>query len=120
MQENSINPYLVQVVALARKLGKLQPLQLEFKQLINSNKTQQPTLTHRVPTRWNSDFTALKSHVMFKKEVLQLITANPALKKYALTATQWTVAQYLAEVLVVGPVHFRHPKYAYHPISDLR
>ncbi|KAF9792013.1 hypothetical protein BJ322DRAFT_997777, partial [Thelephora terrestris] len=59
------------------------------------------TLTRRVPTRWNTDFAALKSHVMFKKEVLQLIAANPTLKKFMLADKQWVLAKHLADVLVV-------------------
>ena len=110
-----------QVVALARKLNELQHLQLEFERLINSNKTQQRTLTRRVPTRWNSDFAALKSHVMFKKEILQLIATNPVLKKYALTGEQWVVAKKLADVLIVGPISFHCPKDTYPTsTSDLR
>lgn len=87
---------------MARKLNESQTLQLEFERLINSGSTQRRTLTRRVPTRWNSDFAALKSHVMFEKEVLQLIAANSTLKKYALTDTQWALAKKLAEVLVVS------------------
>jgi len=48
--------------------------------------------------------------VAFKKEVLQLIAANPALRKYRLTDEQWTVAEHLAGVLVVGPIPFHGPK----------
>ena len=51
---------------------------------------------------WNTDFAALKSHVTFKKEVLQLIVANPTLGKFASTLDgQWVLAKYLADVLVV-------------------
>ena len=89
---------------MARKLNESQLLQLEFERLLNPNNTQCRTLTRRVPTRWNSDFAALKSHVMFQREVLQLIAANPSLKKYALTSKQWVLAKYLAEILVVRPI----------------
>ncbi|KAF9650219.1 hypothetical protein BDM02DRAFT_3068491, partial [Thelephora ganbajun] len=59
------------------------------------------TLTHQVPTRWNTDFAALKSHITFQKEVLQLIVANPTLRKYTLTDKQWELAKYLADVLMI-------------------
>jgi hypothetical protein len=91
------------VAGLARKLNESQTLQLEFERLINSNKTQRRTLTRRVSTRWNTDFAALQSHVMFQKEVLQLVAANPTLRKYALTEKQWVLAKHLANILVVGP-----------------
>lgn len=91
-------------MGLARKLNESQPVQLEFERLVNSNNTQRRTLTRRVPTRWNTDFAALKSHVMFKKEVLQLIAANPTLKKFMLADKQWVLAKHLADVLVVRSI----------------
>lgn len=93
-------------MGLARKLNESQPLQLEFEQLINSNSTQRRTLTRRVATRWNTDFAALKSHVMFKKEVLQLIAANQTLRKFALADKQWVLAKHLADVLVVCSITY--------------
>ena len=108
-------------MGLSRKLNESQTLQLEFERLINSNTTQQHTLTRRVPTRWNSDFAALKSHVMFRKEVLQLIAANPVLRRYALTDQQWVLAQHLADVLVVGPVACQPETWlTSYPNSDIR
>ena len=95
------------MAGLARKLNESQPLQLEFEKLISSNwGTQQRTLTCRVPTRWNTDFAALQSHVTFQKEILQLIAANPSLKTYLLTEKQWDLAKHLSEILVVHCVVF--------------
>lgn len=97
---------------MARRLNETQPLQQRFEKIVKSETTQRRTLTRRVPTRWNSDFAALDSHVMFEKEIRQLIATERSLQGYLLTESQWVLAKCLTEVLVVGHMVCVHG-YAY-------
>ena len=58
---------------------------------------------------------------MFQREILQLIAANLALKKYTLTEGQWVLARHLAEILVVGLITYHSKGYWQNDTSsDLR
>ena len=80
-------------------------MQQRFEKIVKSESTQRRTLTRRVPTRWNTDFAALNSHVTFEEEIHQLVVTERSLQTYLLTDGQWALAKCLAEVLVVCLVH---------------
>ena len=66
------------------------------------------SLAWRVPTRWNSDFDCLYSHLYFKTVVESMtgVTENK-LKAYCLTDDQWDLAEDLQAVLVVAFFYFQ-------------
>lgn len=62
----------------------------------------QRTLTERVPTRWDSDYDCLDSHIHFKLQT-QYLTGGSRfdLSEFALNDRQWRLASEMATVLEV-------------------
>lgn len=93
------------MAGLARRIHDSSPLKEKFDQLINENEDlegDQRALTHRVPTRWNSDLACLMSHFHFKDVVEQLTSVSSLkLKSYRLSVEQWKMAEDVREVLLV-------------------
>lgn len=74
-------------------------LKEKFKKLVEDDEDlegSKTALIRCVPTRWNSDFNCLDSHVHFKN-VIQQLTAVGAnkLQAYRLTSAQWNLADEL-------------------------
>ena len=95
-------PHALQVAGLARRLHDNTTLQEKFERLVkvtmpDSSKSH---LDRRVPTRWNSDFTCLMTHVEFE-EPIKSLTSDAKLKCFALTERQWALAKKLVGVLAV-------------------
>lgn len=91
------------VAGLARRLHGNPSLQAEFEQIVNSlglGGSDKTHLDHRVPTRWNSDFACLKAHFYFK-DAIQILTQQEELEleAYALTQSQWRLAEHLVSLL---------------------
>lgn len=85
-------------------------LQAEFERIINSLQpggTEKTHLDRRVPTRWNSDFACLKAHFQFK-DAIQILTQKEelGLDPYALTRSQWKLAEHLVPLLEVFGLDF--------------
>lgn len=100
-----------QVAGLAKRLHDNANLQAAFERIVaieGGGPSQKKTLDRRVPTRWNSDFACLKTHMLFEKEI-KLFTSQEAngLQIYALTVTQWKLAKQLIPVLEVLLCHVR-------------
>ncbi|KAG2335249.1 hypothetical protein BDR05DRAFT_898746, partial [Suillus weaverae] len=94
-----------QVAGLAKRLHDCATLQAAFERIVTiegGGLSQKKTLDRRVPTRWNSDFACLKTHMLFEKEI-KLFTSQEAngLQIYALTKTQWKLAKQLIPVLEI-------------------
>jgi hypothetical protein len=91
------------VAGLARKVHDSTTLQEQFEKTVvykRGEDSQKRHLDRRVPTRWNSDFACLSTHLYFKEEV-QLFTMQKNLPDYALTSAQWKLAEHLVPVLEV-------------------
>lgn len=91
------------MAGLARKVHDSTTLQEEFEKTViykRGEDSQKRRLDRRVPTRWNSDFACLHTHLHFKEEV-QLFTTQNNLLDYALTPAQWKLADHLVPVLEV-------------------
>ncbi|KAG1719767.1 uncharacterized protein EDB91DRAFT_1231303 [Suillus paluster] len=94
-----------QVAGLAKRLHDSANLQAAFERIVTiegGGPSQKKTLDRRVPTRWNSDFACLKTHMSFEKEI-KLFTSQEAngLQIYALTVTQWKLTKQLIPVLEI-------------------
>ncbi|KAF8808169.1 hypothetical protein BYT27DRAFT_7291704, partial [Phlegmacium glaucopus] len=82
------------------------PLKEKFKDLVSRDpelqSSMRDSLARRVPTRWNSDFDCLYSHLYFKTVVQSMtgVTENK-LKAYRLSEDQWDLAEDLQAVLVL-------------------
>jgi len=91
-------------------------LKEDFDRLVEQNSSRdgfKHVLERRVPTRWNSDFTCLKSHLHFRYEVEQLTGASRnKLSAYRLTPSQWDLAIDLVEALAVCLLLFLSVKIA--------
>jgi hypothetical protein len=93
------------VSGLARRVHDSPTLQDKFDRLVVASDLvgQKSALTRRVPTRWNSDFACLSSHVYFESPVKALTgDERNGLKDYELTKDQWALAKELEGVLEVG------------------
>lgn len=91
------------MAGLARKVHDSTTLQEEFEKTViykRGEDSQKRRLDRHVPTRWNSDFACLHTHLHFKEEV-QLFTTQNNLLDYALTPAQWKLADHLVPVLEV-------------------
>ncbi|QRV82985.1 hAT family dimerization protein [Ceratobasidium sp. AG-Ba] len=96
---------MTKVAGLARRVNDSAALMDEFERLVDSDpslKGNSKVLARRIATRWNTDHTALKSHLHFKTQV-QLLTNNASLKlqKHALNYEQWDLAHELCQVLAI-------------------
>ncbi|QRV82293.1 hAT family dimerization protein [Ceratobasidium sp. AG-Ba] len=96
---------MTNVAGLARRVNDSAALMDEFERLVDSDpslKGDSKVLARRIATRWNTDHTALKSHLNFKTQV-QLLTNNASLKlrKHALNSEQWDLARELCQVLAI-------------------
>jgi hypothetical protein len=93
------------VAGLARRVHDGSTLKEKFDKLVEDDedlKGSKMALIRRVPTRWNSDFNCLGSHVHFKNAIQQLTAvATNKLEAYRLTSEQWELADELLEVLEV-------------------
>ncbi|KAI6009210.1 hypothetical protein EDC04DRAFT_2499307, partial [Pisolithus marmoratus] len=92
------------VAGLACRLHDSAHLQERFEQILTSQSSSgamhKVRLDRRVPTRWNSDYTCLKSHLRFKEAITSLTAKEElGLEKYALTAAQWKIADDLSAIL---------------------
>ncbi|KAF8812651.1 hypothetical protein BYT27DRAFT_7220809 [Phlegmacium glaucopus] len=94
------------VAGLARQIQDSLPLKEKFKDLVlrdpELQSSMRDSLARRVPTRWNSDFDCLYSHLYFKTVVQSMtgVTENK-LKAYRLSEDQWDLAEDLQAVLVL-------------------
>ncbi|KAI5983302.1 hypothetical protein EDC04DRAFT_2915048 [Pisolithus marmoratus] len=91
------------VSGLACHLHDSPSLQAEFEWIMNSLRpggTNKTHLDHHVPTHWNSDFACLMAHFHFK-DAIQILTQKEdlALEAYALTWSQWRLAEHLIPLL---------------------
>jgi hypothetical protein len=98
--------HLGQVAGLARRIHDAPNLNEKFKLHVSQDPELQSStrdaLARRVPTRWNSDFDCLYSH-LYLKSVVQSMTgvSENKLKAYRLSDDQWDLAKDLQAVLVV-------------------
>src|SRR5882762_943979 len=95
----------IQVAGLARRVHDSPTLQDKFDRLVIASDLtgQKSALTRRVPTRWNSDFACLSSHVYFESPVKALTgDERNGLKDYELSKEQWALAKEVEGVLEVG------------------
>ncbi|KAF8802742.1 hypothetical protein BYT27DRAFT_7306160 [Phlegmacium glaucopus] len=94
------------VAGLARRIQDSSPLKEKFKDLVSRDpelqSSMRDSLARRVPTRWNSDFDCLYSHLYFKTVVQSMtgVTENK-LKAYRLSEDRWDLAEDLQAVLVL-------------------
>lgn len=97
------------VAGLARKAHDSTTIGERFQLYVRQDRQEDPgslpghktTLDRRVPTRWNSDLTAIRTHVFFERQVHRLTASDPALQQFALSDDQWKLAKELAEVLQI-------------------
>ncbi|KDR72413.1 hypothetical protein GALMADRAFT_74105, partial [Galerina marginata CBS 339.88] len=94
------------VSGLARRIHDASNLNEVFQDLVSKDaelqSSQMHTLARRMPTRWNSEFDCLYSHLYFKK-IVQSMTGVSAykLKAYRLDDEQWKLAVDLQSVLLL-------------------
>ncbi|KAF9527495.1 hypothetical protein CPB83DRAFT_768363, partial [Crepidotus variabilis] len=102
-EEKTALNILPKVSGLARRVHDITTLDERFQELVRTDQELQFTkraLARRVPTRWNSDFDCIDSHLHFKA-VIQSMTGvtDLKLKAYALSEDQWDLVKDLQEVL---------------------
>ncbi|EIN05207.1 hypothetical protein PUNSTDRAFT_74871 [Punctularia strigosozonata HHB-11173 SS5] len=93
------------VAGLARRVHDSATLFEKFNRLVAADPAmlgQKRTLDRRVATRWNSELACLSAHIHFKKQVKQLTNDDEnALDAYALSPSQWKLAEDLVSVLEI-------------------
>jgi hypothetical protein len=94
------------VAGLARRVHDSTILKEKLEKLIQDDQDldgSKTTLDRRMPTRWNTDFTCLDTHVYLKNPVQQLTApAANKLQAYRLTDEQWDLADELVDVLAIN------------------
>ncbi|KAJ6587465.1 hypothetical protein DFH09DRAFT_909471 [Mycena vulgaris] len=97
------------VAGLARRVHDSVTLGTKFETLVAADNTllgERKGLTRQIPTRWNSEYDCLESHMHFFNpvEALTVSTVNK-LGSFKLTDLQWLLAQEVLDVLAIfdGP-----------------
>ncbi|KAJ7165348.1 hypothetical protein C8R46DRAFT_876188, partial [Mycena filopes] len=94
------------VAGLAKKVHDSGTIADVFQSLLDTAKaagkvhSDKTALARRVPTRWNSDFACLNTHITLKYAVQQLTaTSELKLSAFKLTNAQWELAEEVSDVL---------------------
>ncbi|KAJ7433236.1 hypothetical protein B0H11DRAFT_1939659 [Mycena galericulata] len=78
-------------------------LGVKFQNLVSADNKlieERNTLTRRVPTRWNSDYACIDSHLYLRDPVEALTgQAGNKLSSFCLTSVQWSLAKEVKDVL---------------------
>jgi hypothetical protein len=96
------------VAGLARRVHDSPTLKEKFDKLVEADeelKGNQRSLSHQVPTCWNSDLDCILDHLHFQN-VIEQLTANRgnSLQAYQLSNEQWKTAEDIVEILLVSRI----------------
>ncbi|KAJ7504698.1 hypothetical protein B0H11DRAFT_2221432 [Mycena galericulata] len=97
------------VAGLARRVhDSASTLGVKFQNLVSADNKlieERNTLTRRVPTRWNSDYACIDSHLYLRDPVEALTgQAGNKLSSFRLTSVQWSLPKEVKDVLGIFPV----------------
>ncbi|KAH8110930.1 hypothetical protein DFH11DRAFT_728116 [Phellopilus nigrolimitatus] len=107
LEEKSALSIFPKAAGLAKKVHDSNTLSEKFSNLLAANidtvcDREKRTLDRRVPTRWNSDFQCLETHVYFRTIVEQLTApAENKLRAFKMSEIQWDLALHLVDILAI-------------------